>query len=48
MKAGAAGLSIGRNIFQHENPTAMTKALAAIVHGGASIEAAKKILGGKT
>jgi len=47
MKAGAAGLSIGRNIFQHENPTAITKALVALVHNGASMEAAKKILGGK-
>ncbi len=45
MKAGAAGLSIGRNVFQHENPTAIVKALSAIVHNGASVDAAKKILG---
>ena len=32
MKAGAAGLSIGRNVFQHKNPTLMVKALVAIVH----------------
>ncbi len=36
IKAGSAGLSIGRNVFQHENPTAMVKALSAIVHNGAS------------
>jgi fructose-bisphosphate aldolase/2-amino-3,7-dideoxy-D-threo-hept-6-ulosonate synthase len=45
IKAGSAGLSIGRNVFQHENPTLITKALAAIVHKGASIEQASKILG---
>jgi fructose-bisphosphate aldolase/2-amino-3,7-dideoxy-D-threo-hept-6-ulosonate synthase len=48
MKAGSAGLSIGRNVFQHENPTAMVKALSAIVHNGASVDAALKILGGKS
>jgi len=45
MKAGAAGLSIGRNVFQHENPNLMVKALSGIVHEGASIEQALKILG---
>ena len=45
IKSGGAGLSIGRNIFQHENPTAMVKALSAIVHKGSSVEAATKILG---
>jgi fructose-bisphosphate aldolase/2-amino-3,7-dideoxy-D-threo-hept-6-ulosonate synthase len=45
IKAGSAGLSIGRNVFQYENPTLITKALAAIVHKGASIEQASKILG---
>jgi len=45
MKAGAAGLSIGRNVFQHKNPTLMVKALVAIVHEGAAVEQALKILG---
>jgi len=45
MEAGGAGLSIGRNIFQHENPALMTKALSAIVHKGASVEEALKIIG---
>ncbi len=31
MRAGAAGVSIGRNVFQHDNPTGMTKAIARIV-----------------
>lgn len=47
MQAGAAGLSIGRNVFQHENPAAIAHALVAIVHEGASVEAASKILGDK-
>ena len=45
MKAGAAGLSIGRNVFQHKNPTLMVKALVAIVHDGATVEHALKLLG---
>jgi fructose-bisphosphate aldolase/2-amino-3,7-dideoxy-D-threo-hept-6-ulosonate synthase len=45
IKAGGAGLSIGRNIFQHENPTLIVKALSAIVHKGVSVEQALKILG---
>jgi DhnA family fructose-bisphosphate aldolase class Ia len=32
MAAGAAGVAIGRNIFQAEDPTAMTAAVAEIVH----------------
>ncbi len=32
MDAGGAGCAIGRNIFQAENPTAMTAAVARVVH----------------
>ncbi len=32
MEAGAAGVAIGRNIFQAEDPTAMTAAVARILH----------------
>jgi fructose-bisphosphate aldolase/2-amino-3,7-dideoxy-D-threo-hept-6-ulosonate synthase len=46
MKAGSAGLSIGRNVFQYQNPALMVKALSTIVHKGASVEAASKLLGG--
>ena len=46
LKAGGAGVSIGRNVFQHENPTKMVKALSALIHGGASVNEALKILGG--
>jgi len=45
IQAGGVGLSIGRNVFQHENPTLMVKALSAIVHDGVSVERALKILG---
>ena len=44
-KAGSAGLSIGRNVFQHENPTLMVKALCTIVHRDASVEQALRDLG---
>ncbi len=47
MKAGAAGLSIGRNVFQCEKPTQIAKALSAIVHQNATVEQALKILGEK-
>lgn len=44
MDAGAAGASIGRNIFQHENPTAMTRAISSIVHDNYSVEEALREL----
>jgi fructose-bisphosphate aldolase/2-amino-3,7-dideoxy-D-threo-hept-6-ulosonate synthase len=47
LQGGAAGLSIGRNVFQCENPTAIIKALSAIVHESISVEQAQKILGEK-
>lgn len=31
MEGGAAGVSIGRNVFQHEKPAAMVRAIAAIL-----------------
>ena len=47
LQAGAAGLSIGRNVFQCEDPTKITKALSSIVHQGATVASAQKILGEK-
>ncbi|MCK4261997.1 2-amino-3,7-dideoxy-D-threo-hept-6-ulosonate synthase [bacterium] len=46
LKAGAAGVSIGRNAFQHEDPTAMIRAIGRMVHEKASIEEAMKELKG--
>ncbi len=45
IKAGGSGLSIGRNVFQNKNPTAMTRALTAIVHHNASVNEALRMLG---
>jgi fructose-bisphosphate aldolase/2-amino-3,7-dideoxy-D-threo-hept-6-ulosonate synthase len=47
LKAGAAGLSMGRNIFQDDNQALIVKALSAIIHKGASIVQAQKIFGEK-
>jgi len=43
LKAGATGLSIGRNAFQHKNPEKIVEALSKIVHNGASVEEAVAI-----
>jgi predicted phospho-2-dehydro-3-deoxyheptonate aldolase len=34
--AGAKGVAIGRNIFQHQNPALMTRRISAVVHQGYS------------
>ncbi len=44
LKAGAAGLSIGRNAFQHEKPTRMIEALSRMVHNAATVDEAVAIL----
>ncbi|MGM0592070.1 MAG: 2-amino-3,7-dideoxy-D-threo-hept-6-ulosonate synthase [Halobacteriota archaeon] len=38
MDAGAAGVSMGRSIFQHEDPEAITRAVSAVVHDDADAE----------
>ena len=47
LKAGAMGVSIGRNAFQHEKPEKMVEALSKMVHNGASVEDAVAILQSK-
>lgn len=47
MQTGARGIVYGRNVIQHQNPTAMTRAFMAIVHDGASAERALQILRGE-
>lgn len=42
--AGGAGVSIGRNVFQHPDSTRMVQAISAIVHGGKGVDDAMKIL----
>jgi fructose-bisphosphate aldolase, class I len=46
MHAGAAGIVYGRNVIQHEHPSAMTRALMSVVHDGLGAEAALASLGG--
>jgi putative autoinducer-2 (AI-2) aldolase len=38
VSAGAAGVDMGRNIFQSDSPVGMIKAVRAIVHGNASVD----------
>lgn len=47
MQAGAKGLSIGRNAFQHKNPILFVKAACAIVHENKTAEEAMAILSGE-
>jgi DhnA family fructose-bisphosphate aldolase class Ia len=41
---GASGIVYGRNVIQHEHPASMTRALMAVVHDGASPDAALELL----
>lgn len=44
LEQGAAGIVYGRNIIQHSDPVKITRALMAVVHDGATTEAALKFL----
>jgi len=44
MEGGAAGISIGRNAFQHPHPDLFIRAAAAIVHGGRSADEALEMV----
>jgi DhnA family fructose-bisphosphate aldolase class Ia len=44
LKQGASGIVYGRNIIQHPKPAAITRALMAVVHDGASASMAMKHL----
>lgn len=44
MNAGAAGLAVGRNVWQHENPDAMSRAVKSIVFRNAGVSDALKFL----
>lgn len=47
LNAGACGVSLGRNAFQHGTPTAMVKALRCMVVDDAGVDEALDIAGGK-
>ena len=44
MGAGAAGTCIGRNVFQHPNPTEAMRRIVEIVHGKEVLELAEEVL----
>ena len=46
MQRGARGIVYGRNVIQHPNPGGMTRAFMAVVHDGATPEAALALLRG--
>ena len=43
IQKGAIGLNLGRNVWQHDHPVAMVKALRAIIHEDASAKEANDI-----
>ncbi len=47
MKAGAKGVTYGRNIFAHKHPDQMVEALAAIIFRKESAKEAEKKIGKK-
>jgi DhnA family fructose-bisphosphate aldolase class Ia len=44
LRHGAAGIVYGRNVIQHPQPSAITRAFMALVHDGASAEQAMAVL----
>ncbi|HWH07797.1 MAG TPA: 2-amino-3,7-dideoxy-D-threo-hept-6-ulosonate synthase [Candidatus Thermoplasmatota archaeon] len=45
LEAGGAGVSVGRNFWQHRDPTAMTRAVARLVHDRVGVEDALHEMG---
>lgn len=44
LRQGASGIVYGRNVIQHPNPRGITQALMAMVHRGASVDEALKLI----
>lgn len=44
LDAGAAGVAVGRNIWQHARPGRMTAALASLIHSDATVDEAARHL----
>jgi len=44
IQAGGAGISVGRNIFQDDNPAKLVRALHGVVHEGYNVEKAMEFL----
>jgi class I fructose-bisphosphate aldolase len=47
LDAGARGVAFGRNVFQGRSPAAIVRALRALAHEGADVEAAAKLAKGE-
>ena len=47
VQVGGGGVSIGRNVFQHDDPAKMINAIKAIIHENATVAEATAILEGK-
>ena len=45
MDAGAAGVSMGRSIFQHDDPETITRAVASVIHDDSSVDEALSAAG---
>ena len=45
MDAGASGVSMGRSIFQHEEPEKIARAVASVVHDDAAADVALRDAG---
>lgn len=44
IQAGAAGVAVGRNIYQHPHPDKVTAAITAIVHDNATVDQALEFM----
>jgi fructose-bisphosphate aldolase/2-amino-3,7-dideoxy-D-threo-hept-6-ulosonate synthase len=44
MDGGASGVAIGRNIFQHDDPEKITRAISLIVHENVDVKTAMEVL----
>ena len=47
VKGGAAGLSVGRNVFQHPNPRLLVAALSGVVHQNWTLDQALEAIRGE-
>ncbi|MBX3142054.1 MAG: hypothetical protein KF875_14965 [Trueperaceae bacterium] len=47
LQGGASGVAVGRNVWQHENAGGVVRALARIIHDGATVAQAAKELGSR-
>jgi DhnA family fructose-bisphosphate aldolase class Ia len=45
LEAGASGVAIGRNVWQHANPAGVCRALVELVHGSGVVDKALKEIG---